>query len=222
MVLIQPRRFRKLTELMTTPHRFVACLNLTLLFFSDPKTFVEAKGNLATERASPQIELAQANNRKRPTKSKTKNPRARLPQTSSKVRVPSGPAQNVLIRRTLLTLNDANLSGNYSVLRDMAAPAFQDANNAAKLAAIFSGLRKNNIDIAPILLFDPKLVRPPEIDDNGMLRLSGYIPTKPQQVNFDMLFQRSKKKWLIFGLAVNTSPANQKNNAANVNKQRSK
>src|SRR6516225_8491340 len=32
-----------------------------------------------------------------------------------------------LVRSTLLTLNDANLSGNYTVLRDLAAPIFRRA-----------------------------------------------------------------------------------------------
>ena len=38
-----------------------------------------------------------------------------------------------LIRSTLLTLNDANQSGNYTVLRDLAAPDFQARNTAADL-----------------------------------------------------------------------------------------
>ena len=102
--------------------------------------------------------------------------------------IPDGVALNILIRRTLLTLNDANWSGNYSVLRDLASPAFQSANNPAKLATVFAKLRSRNLDLAPILLFDPKLVRQPQITKTGMLRLSGFLPTRPQQVNFDMLF----------------------------------
>ena len=39
-------------------------------------------------------------------------------------KIPHGPVLNVLIRKTLLTLNDANLSGNYTVLRELAAPSF--------------------------------------------------------------------------------------------------
>src|SRR6185369_14106459 len=47
-----------------------------------------------------------------------------------------------LIRSTLSTLNDANRSGNYSVLRDLAAPDFQSRNSAADLAQIFTDLRR--------------------------------------------------------------------------------
>lgn len=121
-------------------------------------------------------------------------------------RIPDGPVLSVLIRRTLLTLNDANLTGNYTVLRDLAAPGFQSANDAARLAVIFTNLRERKIDLSPIIYFDPKLVRAPQIDANGMLRVSGFIPTEPEQVNFDLLFQLVDGRWRLFGLAVNTSP----------------
>lgn len=43
----------------------------------------------------------------------------------------------VLIRTTLLTFNDAVQTGNYTVLRDMAAPGFREANSAARLSKLF-------------------------------------------------------------------------------------
>ena len=121
--------------------------------------------------------------------------------------VPDGHTISILVRRTLLTLNDANLSGNYTVMRDLAAPGFQSVNNAAKLAEIFVNLRSRGIDLAPVMYFDPKLVREPEIGPNGMLRVSGFIPSQPEQVNFDMMFQPIEGRWRLFGIAVNTSPA---------------
>lgn len=121
--------------------------------------------------------------------------------------IPEGRALSILIRRTLLTLNDADLTGNYTVMRDLAAPGFQSANDPAKLAGIFTKLRADKIDLAPIMYFDPKLVRQPQITQNGMLRVSGFIPTRPQQVNFDILFQKVANRWRLFGIAVNTTPA---------------
>ena len=53
-----------------------------------------------------------------------------------------------LIRSTLLSLNDANRTGNYTVLRDLAAPDFQAANTAADLALNFTDLRRRNIALA--------------------------------------------------------------------------
>src|SRR5215813_2946497 len=39
-----------------------------------------------------------------------------------------------LVRSTLLALNDANRTNNYTVLRDLAAPAFQARNTPADLS----------------------------------------------------------------------------------------
>ena len=52
-----------------------------------------------------------------------------------------------LIRSTILTLNDANRSGNYTVLRDLAAPDFQSRNTTTDLSQIFSDLRRRNFDL---------------------------------------------------------------------------
>jgi len=49
-----------------------------------------------------------------------------------------------LVRSALLTLNDANRSGNYTVLRDLASPDFQAKNTAADLTQSFADLRRRN------------------------------------------------------------------------------
>ncbi len=111
---------------------------------------------------------------------------------------------NALIRTTVIALNQANMTGNYTVLRDLAAPGFQEANNSARLGEIFGKLRGRDLDLSAILFADPKLVRPPALMPNGLLRLSGFIPTRPEQVDFDMMFQFTGGQWRLFGIAVDT------------------
>src|SRR6201982_2277937 len=82
-----------------------------------------------------------------------------------------------LIRSTLLTLNDANRSGNYTVLRDLAAPDFQARNTAADLSQIFSDLRQRKFDLFAVALAAPQLTAAPVLDANKMLRLTGFFPT---------------------------------------------
>lgn len=120
--------------------------------------------------------------------------------------MPNAYLLNLLIRTTLIALNQANQTGNYSVLRDLAAPSFQRANSSAKLAEIFAALRKRNLDLSPILFLEPKLIRQPKIDEAGMLRLSGFMPSEPERVLFDMLFQRLDNRWQLFGISVDVRP----------------
>ena len=52
-----------------------------------------------------------------------------------------------LVRSIMLTLNDANRTGNYTVLRDIAAPSFQATNSAADLSMAFAELRRRKLDL---------------------------------------------------------------------------
>ena len=88
-----------------------------------------------------------------PPQAKASAPVAANPQ----VAVPEAAKLRLLIYTSLIAINQANLTGNYTVLRDLGAPAFRDANTSARLVEIFSGLRRRNIDLSPILLLDPKL-----------------------------------------------------------------
>ena len=112
-----------------------------------------------------------------------------------------------LVRSTLLTLNDANRSGNYTVLRDLAAPDFQARNTAADLAQTFSDLRRRNFDLYGAALLAPQLTVVPALDQSGMLHLAGYIPTRPQQINFDLVFQVVGNRWRLYSISIATPEA---------------
>ena len=114
-----------------------------------------------------------------------------------------------LIRSTLLTLNDANRSGNYTVLHDLAAPDFQANNTAADLGQNFADLRYRNFDLYGAALLAPQFTETPSIDQYGMLRLAGYFPTQPQQIKFDLAFQVVAGQWRLFAIAVATPDAQQ-------------
>jgi hypothetical protein len=127
--------------------------------------------------------------------------------STSTSQIPSGPALNLLIRTTIIAVNQANQTGNYTVMRELASPDFQKANSAARLAEVFGPLRKRKLDLSPVLFFDPKLVKPAAVDASGMLRLSGFFDTRPERVLFDMLFQAVDGSWRLFGISVFTRPA---------------
>ena len=72
--------------------------------------------------------------------------------------MPSDDKLLILINSALLALNQANETGNYTVLRDMAAPSFQRANSPERLAQLFSNLRNRNLDLSPIRLVSAEAV----------------------------------------------------------------
>jgi hypothetical protein len=112
----------------------------------------------------------------------------------------------ILIRSTLLALDQANKTGNYTVLRDLGAPGFQ-ANSAARLAEIFAQERKDNIDLSGVAVIDPQLTLLPQIEPNGMMHLAGFFPSVPTQVNFEMMFAPVDGRWRLFALSVSFGQA---------------
>jgi hypothetical protein len=114
---------------------------------------------------------------------------------------------NMMIRTAMIGLNQANQTGNYTVLRDLGASSFRASNDPSRLAEIFVGLRKRQIDLSPILFFTPKLVQQPQIDQRGLLRLAGFFPTAPEQVVFDIYYLFEGGQWRLFGIGVLMRPA---------------
>ncbi len=113
----------------------------------------------------------------------------------------------LLIQSYLLALAQANLTGNFSVLHALGAPAFQKNNPPQKLSAIFAGLRQQKVDLTPLIFYKPVLKREPWRDDKGMLRLVGHYPTEPKQIDFDLTLQPVSGVWRLFGISVNAVPA---------------
>jgi len=112
-----------------------------------------------------------------------------------------------LIRSSLLTLNDANRTGNYTVLRDLATPAFQARNSAADLALTFSDLRRRNFDLYAVATEAPQLTAPPAVNEHGLLVLAGYFATRPKQIRFELVYQVVDNHWRLHSISVATPDA---------------
>ena len=107
----------------------------------------------------------------------------------------------ILLRSSLLALDQANKTGNYTVLRDLGAPGFQ-ANTAAKLSEIFAQLRRDNLDLSGAAVSEPQLTVAPEIAANGLLHMKGFFPGTGAQVNFELLYAPVDGQWRLFGVSV--------------------
>ena len=119
--------------------------------------------------------------------------------------VPGDVQLAIMIKTSLIAFNHANATGNYSVLRDLASPNFQQANTPARLGEIFQKQRGRHIDISPIVVLQPTLSRPAWVDEHGLLRLEGFFPSRPEQVNFTLAFEVVAGRWRLFGLGVHTA-----------------
>jgi hypothetical protein len=126
----------------------------------------------------------------------------KAPAAPQQVVLPDNAKTLLLIRITLLTLNDALYTGNYTVLRDRGSPAFQAANTSAKLSQIFANLASQQVDLSPVAVLTPQLTQPPSFGEQNRLYLKGFFQDQPMQINFEMLFEPVGGQWRLFGLSV--------------------
>ena len=119
--------------------------------------------------------------------------------------VPDGYQLSLLIYATMTALDQANATGNYSVLRDLAAPEFQRINPEQKLSAVFAGYRERHVVLAPVVLYQPRLVEEPRVAPEGLLRLRGFFPTKPLKIGFDLSYQIVGGAWRLMALSISPS-----------------
>jgi hypothetical protein len=128
-------------------------------------------------------------------------PRLIQPPPSS-VPVPGELELAKLIWSTMAAVDHANQAGNYSVLRDLAAPGFQVNNDSARLAAIFATLRASGIDLSNTLLLAPTYSGPPRLVEPGVLEVRGFFGLRPSAISFDLFYQWTSGKWKLYGVSI--------------------
>ena len=110
-------------------------------------------------------------------------------------KIPSPFLQEVLIKTTLLTLNDANITGNYTVLHAKAAKPMREQFTPDKLKQIFKGFGEQKIDWSVIAAKTPITTSETKIDERGALVLRGRFDTSPNWVIYQLDFLPSEGEW---------------------------
>lgn len=108
-----------------------------------------------------------------------------------------------LVRSTIVAFNQANLTGNFSVLRALGSLEFQRVNTEQELASSFNEFRALNLDIGIVTLYEPVFTKKPMIDQNGLMQIQGYFPTQPIRIEFDLVYSFSEGRWRLQQIAVN-------------------
>jgi hypothetical protein len=109
--------------------------------------------------------------------------------------LPDKAGQEVLIKATLLTFNDANVTGIYTVLHAKLSKPFRDQFSPEKLKAAFKDFADKHIDFDLIAAKTPVPSEEAVVNDQGVLKLYGYFDTKPSRLNYQLEFIRSDGDW---------------------------
>ena len=116
-------------------------------------------------------------------------------------KVPSEQPLEALVKVSLLSFNDANVTGNYEVFHAKLSKPFRDQYPVEKLARTFRDFSRKHVDFDIIAALKPVYDPAPEVDD-GKLVAKGYFPTEPKRVYFDLGFIASDGEWKLFKINV--------------------
>lgn len=121
------------------------------------------------------------------------------------VEAPPEAEQDVLVRTTLMTFNDANLTGNYSVLIAKASKQFQAQFAPDKVAASLESFRVNRLFFEDIVTQKYDSTEKPVIDPEGGLNLAGVLKAGTMEVKYKLRFIQNDNKWKLLGFNVDAT-----------------
>ena len=126
---------------------------------------------------------------------------------SAQNKVPSERALEALVKVTLLSFNDANVTGNYAVFHAKLSKPFRQQFSPERLAETFKDFARKDVDFDIIAAFRPVYDPEPRVDDEGKLLVKGYFPTEPARVVYDLKFIPSDGEWKLLGINIKTERA---------------
>lgn len=116
--------------------------------------------------------------------------------------LPTDNEQEILIKTTLMTFNDANLTGNYSVLHERSAKLFRAQMTVQKLADAFKVFRDKKVDLSSIVADEIDSSKAPVLDAKGVLTLKGRFKDDEKKIRFDLQFVDEGGAWKLVGINV--------------------
>jgi len=120
--------------------------------------------------------------------------------------IPSAVMQEVLIKTALLSLNDANLTGDFTVLHAKLAKPFREQFTPERLKQVFKPFADQKLDFGLIAAKTPVATAAATIDARGALLLRGYFDTRPSRLNYELDFLPSEGEWKPIKLNINVKP----------------
>lgn len=131
---------------------------------------------------------------------------SRLAAQEDPPRLVSGPEISTMIRSTIVAIDQANATGNYTVLRDLSALSLYYNRSATDLADIFKPLRERGDPLSDVILQDPMMSEEPKLTNDGLLQLKGWFPRKQENLTFEMTFRFEFGAWRILSVSLDIRP----------------
>ncbi|WP_428675050.1 hypothetical protein [Reyranella sp.] len=125
-------------------------------------------------------------------------------------RVPGERPLEALVKVSLLSFNDANVTGNFTVFHAKLSKPFRQQFTPERLQETFKSFAEQQIDFDIIAAYKPVYEPAALVNGDGRLIVKGYFPTEPTRVLFDLAFIPSDGEWKLISIHVKTEKAPQR------------
>jgi hypothetical protein len=119
--------------------------------------------------------------------------------------IPDDDTQDVLIRTTLMTFNDANMTNNYSVLWAKSSKQVQSQIPVEKMQTAFEVFRSKGLFFEDLVTADYDSFEKAKIDSENALVLAGVFKTDNMEVKYNLRFVQNDKAWKWLAINVDAT-----------------
>jgi hypothetical protein len=119
--------------------------------------------------------------------------------------IPDDDDQDILIRTTLMTFNDANMTNNYAVFHAKASKELQSQVTVEKLQAAFEPFRSKELFFEDVVTADYDSFEKATLDNEGALVLAGVFKTDDMLVKYRLRFIQNNHVWKALGINVDAT-----------------
>jgi hypothetical protein len=145
----------------------------------------------------PQQASAQPRGREAPRQA----PSAAPPAPQQTFPLPDNLVTSKLLWSTMAAMDHASDTGNFTVVNALGTTGFRTRNTPAAMAAVFTNLRNQRVDLSDALLVSPTFELAPHMVTPTAFRMRGIFPLRPTSVAFDLIFAW-ESGWRIDAIAV--------------------
>jgi hypothetical protein len=128
-----------------------------------------------------------------------------IPTPALAQNIPSEARQETIIKSSLLTFNDANLSGDYTVMNALGSKPFRETVSPQQLKEAFKVFSEKQLDISAVVSAKPVVTRPTVVNSDGVMITEGYFDTPNMRVSYTLKHLLSDGKWKLLGVNVSTT-----------------
>ena len=128
---------------------------------------------------------------------------------SAAQQVPDESEQVRLVREATSVFAKSVQAGSMTGLYRHASDLWRQQTTVEELNEAFRAFLDAGLDLTVLDNYTPQFTEPAAVDSQGVLLITGFYPTEPQQFHFTQRFVREGQSWKLIGFRADIPPAQQ-------------